>query len=411
MAVFLVFGITGNLARHKMLPALFNLYARKELDQNSFLCIGVGRKKISKDEFQVLVKESIGEITTDSFKDRTDISDSDIETFKHNFILSSVYIQGELNDPALYMRLKKDLDIGILSKKEVSIFCKISLPPAMYDGIVDQLVDSKIMSMKGFNLMLEKPFGENSNSAKKLYSKITAKLDPKKLILIDHYLGKEPVIDLMNIRLTGYMEHVLNDKNIQQIEVKVFEKKLITGRGAFYDEVGAVKDMGQNHLLQVISTATAEYKDIKTLDSAKTAFISSLKIDPKQQQVFGQYVGYLNEEGVMADSKTETFFSVSLRSNIKKWKKTKFKLTFGKAMRDSSAEIMYTFTDKSTFVFPIAEKNRSAYEYVILGALHGNNMLRADIGQVISGWKLVENILKSKKQLVLYKQNTNFLKK
>ena len=101
MAMFLVFGITGNLARHKMLPALFNLYARKEVDQNHFLCIGVGRKKMSKEEFHALIKESINEVTVANFKDRLDIKEVDVENFKHNFVLSSVYVQGELNDPLI----------------------------------------------------------------------------------------------------------------------------------------------------------------------------------------------------------------------------------------------------------------------------------------------------------------------
>jgi len=415
MAMFLVFGITGNLARHKMLPALFNLYARKEVDQNNFLCIGVGRKKISKEEFHALIKESIDEVTSANFKDRLDIKDTDVENFKHNFVLSSVYVQGELNDPALYSRLKKDLDIGLLSKKDGSIFCKLSLPPSMHEGIIDRLVESKIMLLKTFHLMIEKPFGQDAVSAKKLYTKIASKLDPKKLILIDHYLGKEPVIDLMNIRLLGYMEHVLCDKNIKQIEVRVLEKKLVSGRGMFYDDVGALKDVGQNHLLQVLATAAADYKDIKDLDKAKTLFINSLKLDLNKPHIFGQYKGFLDEEHVKPDSKTETFFSIGLRSSLKKWKGTRFRMTFGKAMKEVRAEIIYTFNDKSTFVLPIAEKDRSAYEYVLLGALHGNNMLRADIGQIIAGWKLMEAIKKYQEsknsKLIPYDKHGNFFDK
>lgn len=413
--MFLVFGITGNLARHKMLPALFNLYARKEVDQNHFLCIGVGRKKMTKEEFHTLIKESVADISIVSFKDRLDIKESDLENFKHNFALSSVYVQGELNDPILYSRLKKDLDIGMLSKKDSSIFCKLSLPPSMHEGIIDRLLESKIMSLKNFNLMIEKPFGQDAASAKKLFTKITTKLDPKRLILIDHYLGKEPVIDLMNIRLLGYMEHVLSYKNIKQIEVRVLETKLVSGRGMFYDDVGALKDVGQNHLLQVLATAAAEYKDIKTLDYAKTSFISSLKLDLRRPHIFGQYKGFLEEEHVKPHSKTETFFSVGLRSSLKKWKKTSFRITFGKAMKEVKAEVIYTFNDKSTFVLPIAEKGRSAYEYVLLGALHGNSMLRADIAQVVGGWKLMEAIKKYQEsknsKLILYEKHGNFFDK
>lgn len=415
MAMFLVFGITGNLARQKMLPALFNLYARKEVDQNHFLCIGIGRKKMSKEEFHGMIKESISEISISHFRDRLDVKESDLENFKHNFVLSAVYVQGELNDPVLYSRLKKDLDIGLLSKKESSIFCKLSLPPSMHEGIINHLIDSKIMSLKAFHLMIEKPFGQDAVSAKKLFVKITSKLDPKRLILIDHYLGKEPVIDLMNIRLLGYMEHVLGDKNIKQIEVRVLEKKLVSGRGMFYDDVGALKDVGQNHLVQVLATAAAEYLDIKSLDVGKSNFIASLKLDLNKPHVFGQYKGFVEEEHVKPDSRTETFFSVGLRSSLKKWKGTRFRMTFGKAMKDVVAEIIYTFSDKSTFTLPISEKGRSAYEYVLLGALNGNNMLRASIDQVVSGWKLMEAIKKYQEsknsKLIIYEKHGNFFDK
>lgn len=263
--------------------------------------------------------------------------------------------------------------------------------------------------------MIEKPFGSDVVSAKNLYAKITSKIDVKKLILIDHYLGKEPLIDLMNTRLSGYMGHILNGKNIKQIEVRVFEKKLVTGRGMFYDGVGAVKDMGQNHLLQVLSTVAGNYKDLNTLDKGKTEFAASLILDKKGLQVFGQYDGFLHEENIKQDSKTETFFSVGLKSSMKKWKSTKFRITFGKAMKTASADIIYTFKDNSTFTLPFGERGRSAYEYVLLGALHGNDMLRANIGQVIAGWKLIELIKKQQNskatKLVVYEKHSDFFNK
>ena len=415
MASFLIFGITGDLARNKIVPALFNLYARKELNQNQFICIGIGRKKISKEEYHSLISEYLTQINVSHFKDRLDINDNDIATFKHNFTLSCIYIQGEFNDSTLYSRIKKDLDISLMTRKDTGIYCQLAVPPNMHDVIIDKLIESKIMSIKSFHLMIEKPFGHDALSAKKLYTKITSKLDSKNLILIDHYLGKEPIIDLVNTRLTGYMEHVLCDKYLKQIEIRLLEKKPVLGRGMFYDKVGAVKDVGQNHLLQVLAVAASDYKDLKSLDTAKTLFISKLSVDLKQKQIFGQYQGYLSEENVTENSETETFFSVGLKSGQKKWKNTKFRLTSGKALKEQRAEIVLTFKDSSYCTYPISEKIRSAYEYIFLGAMHGNNMLRADIAQIASSWKLITEIKSlqssSKYNLVKYIRHSDSILK
>lgn len=409
MASFLIFGITGDLARNKIVPALFDLYARKEIDQNQFICIGIGRKKFSKEEFYALISEHLSAITISNFKDRLDIRESDIQTIKHNFTLSCVYIHGEFNDATLFTRIKKDLDIGVMSRKDSDIFCQLAVPPNVHDVIIDHLIEHKIMSIKSFHLMIEKPFGEDALSAKKLYKKITGKLDPKRLILIDHYLGKEPMIDLINTRLTGYMEGVMSQKYLKQIEVTLLEKKPVTGRGMFYDNIGALKDVGQNHLLQVLSVAVADYKDVKSLDQAKTFFMSKLSVDPKQKQIFAQYKNYLNEENVSPNSQTETFFSIGLKSGIKKWDKTKFRITSGKALKEQKAEIVFTFIDGKKCIYPIAEKNRSAYDYIFLGAIHGNHILRADISQIVESWKLISEIKKYQltKKLKLIKYDAN----
>ncbi|MEI8061697.1 MAG: hypothetical protein WCG97_00165 [bacterium] len=415
MATFLLFGITGDLARNKIVPALFNLYARKEVNQNHFICIGVGRKKIQKEEFHNLISESIAAVSIANFKDRLDITSSDIETFRHNFVLSCMYIQGEFNDPRLYSEIKKDLEISMLSSKDNAIFCKLSLPPSLHSDIVGHLIDGKIMSIRSFNLLIEKPFGSDASSARKLFNKITEKLDPKHLILIDHYLGKEPVIDLENIRLSGYGESLLSSKNIKEVEVRLLEIKSIGTRGAFYDQVGALQDVGQNHLLQVLAVAVADYSDIRELDTAKSVFIGSLRFDSRQKAIFGQYKGYLKELHVNPESKTETFFSVGFKSNLKKWAKTKFRVTSGKCMQNALAEIIYTYTDGKKFSLRISEKGRSAYEYILLGALHHNVMLRADIQQIIASWKLTAEVKKHQNsknvEFMVYEKNTNSILK
>ena len=237
MATFLIFGITGNLSRHKILPALFKLYVRGELKNSDFLCLGVGRKKISKEELCSFVKESIEEVKISNFSDRPDITEESLLKIRQSFTQCFFYTQGELDDPALYLKIKKDLDINSMSKRGGSVYCKLSLPPSMHDQIVDRLVESKIINAENFHLLIEKPFGHDEKSAEKLYKKIIKNLDIKRLILIDHYLGKETIVELMNTRITGYMDHILNSKNIKGVEIRLFEDKLITGRGSFYDSV------------------------------------------------------------------------------------------------------------------------------------------------------------------------------
>ena len=411
MANFVFFGITGDLARNKIVPALFNLYVRGEVNQNNFICLGIGRKKYLKEEFQTLISEYLSGVSIKNFADRLDIKESEIIKCRQNFILSCMYISGDFADISLYNKIKKDIDVATVSRPENKTLCQLAVPPDLHDVIIDKLIESKILNIKSMRLMLEKPFGHDVLSAKKLYKKITSKLNPKQLVLIDHYLGKEAVIELENIRMSGYMEDVLNSKSVKRIEVRSLENKTVEGRGVFYDKVGALRDIGQNHLLQVLAIAAGEYKNSRELDSAKTNFISKLSLDSKKNQVFGQYRGYLKEMGVSPDSSTETFFSVGFKSNLKRWHGTEMRITGGKALKDKKSEIIYKFRNGTESRLSINDINRAAYDYVFLGVLHENFMTQASFTQIVASWKLLESLesYKDKKHIkpTLYEKGTN----
>lgn len=415
MANFVVFGITGDLARNKIVPALFNLYVRGEVNQNSFICLGVGRRKYLKEEFQALISEYISGASIKNFADRLDIKESDITKSRQNFILSCMYISGDFADISLYNKIKKDIDVAMVSRPKNKTLCQLAVPPDLHDTIIDKLIESKIVSLESVRLLMEKPFGHDVQSAKKLYKKITGKLNPKQLVLIDHYLGKEAVIELENIRMSGYMEDVLNSKSLKRIEVRTLESKAVESRGVFYDKVGALKDVGQNHLLQVLAIAAGNYKDSKGLDSGKTDFINKLSVDTHKTQIFGQYSGYNLEAGVQTDSATETFFSIGLKSGIKKWQGTEMRITAGKALKKHVTEIIYTFKNGGESRFSIRDTNRSAYEYVFLGVLNDNLMTQSSFSQIVASWKVVEEIekhkVKSGAKLISYKKGTDTILK
>lgn len=412
MATFVLFGVTGDLARNKIVPAVFGLYARGEFSRESFSLMGVGRKKMSKEEFHVHIGEYLAHISMTHFIDRPDIKGKDIERLKNNFILSSFYVEGKFDDLNLYNDVKKHLEMNIRDSKDDQVYCQLAVPPTMFEQIIDNMITSQIMSKKNkslhaFHLLIDKPFGHSASSAKSLHDKIVKNLSEKNLVLIDHYLAKDSVIKLRNLRKTGYLENFLNDKNISEIEVVLLETKTLVDRGIFHDSVGSLYDVGQNHLLQVLSTACG---DVAVECNSK--FISNLSLDIREPQIFAQYRGYLQEKGVNPDSKTETYFSVGLKSGEKRWRKTKFRLTSGKAFAKPRVEIRYKSRIRDgyddIFSVPIQEGHRPAYELVFLGVINHDINLRAGIKQIMASWKLISTVKKYQENKT--KKNPDLLK-
>jgi len=293
-----VFGITGDLARTKTLPALYDL-----TEQGVLECpvIGVGRRPLRDDELQEHARVAI-EAAKGERLDRR-ILDS--------FLSRLSYLGGE--GGAVF----DQLDTALKGTKLPVIY--FAIPPASFLDTAEELEHEGLLD--NARLVVEKPFGTDLVSARELNRRLTALVPEERLYRIDHFLGKEPVQDIMYLRFSNALfEPVWSREHVESIQVTMAEDFGVEGRGAFYDGVGALRDVVQNHILQVLALVTMEPPagdDGAVSRHRLDIFRSMASIDP-EHVVRGQYRGYEKVEGVQPDSDTETF--VALRFSIENWR-------------------------------------------------------------------------------------------
>lgn len=411
MNIFVLFGITGDLARKRIIPALINLYESSAVKGGTFH-IGVGRKPEPISEFKSLP--------------------------------NSLYIQGDLDKEITFKKITAQIEKVLkldnkksskLSESEaINIIFYSALPPNLHLGVANyiaKIVFSNIRQSKNkrnfnFKILIEKPIGNNLEQAKEIIDGIN-NLESKdlKINYVDHYLAKEALIDLQKLFYIqpSLLFKVLDPQKIKEIKAVIYDSKNIAGRGIFYDKVGALNDVGQNHLLQILSTIAGMVQVYSQNISAKhaknpinkIAILKNLQIDG--DPVFWQYKGYIKEKDVDPNSKTETYFSAKFRL-----KNSKFKISYiisaGKAldMDKSGIEIHYNDNSPSIFIdFKVEEKD--AYEILFEKALlketeSSNSPKKTNINffankdEIIESWKIVERLkkLKTKANLVVYKK-------
>ncbi|MBU6426784.1 glucose-6-phosphate dehydrogenase [Patescibacteria group bacterium] len=339
--IFVIFGITGDLAARKLLPALIGLYAKKLLPDR-FCVIGFSRRSFSREEFRELIRGRLN-IRPGQFKE---------EDIKHFFDKVS-YEQGHFDSPAAYGRLSKQVEAidkqwGQCSNK----LFHLSVPPSLYEGILNNLATSKLTVPCGdgtgwTRILIEKPFGNDIETAASLDKLLGKLFKEEQIFRIDHYLAKEVLQNILAFRFhNSLFEPVWNRKFVSRVHIKLFEKIGVEGRGALYDKIGALTDVGQNHMLQMLSLIAMERPKSFDAVGVRRARAKTMRmvetIKPKQLgrlAARGQYEGYLNEPGVLPGSKTETYFRIEAKVNNTRWKGVPFYLESGKGFADSRTEI------------------------------------------------------------------------
>jgi glucose-6-phosphate 1-dehydrogenase len=339
--IFVIFGITGDLASRKLLPALLSLYSKRLLPIR-FTVIGFSRRSFNKEEFRDLIRNKMN-IRPGQFKE---------EDIKH-FLDHMSYEQGYFDDSRAYERLSKriqsiDHEWDQCSNK---IF-HLSVPPSFYAGILTNLSSSKLNHTcndeSGWTrILIEKPFGSDIKEAKALDNLLGKLFDEKQIFRIDHYLAKEALQNILAFRFSNSLfESVWNNRSISRVHIKLFEKIGIEGRGDLYESLGALKDMGQNHMLAMLALITMDRPKsfiAGNIRDERAKVLSTLStISPRNLERFvsrGQYDGYLAEKGVASNSRVETYFRIEARLNNKNWKGVPFYLENGKAMRETKTEI------------------------------------------------------------------------
>lgn len=434
MTDIVLFGVSGDLARQKLIASLFRLYKAGSTDKNAQF-IGFGRKVFNKKEFSAYIARCV------PLRETADL------TMLKKYAAKWQYVQSEIDDMAGYKKL------AALLKGDALIY--LSLPPHFQMPVTKMLIDSGVVSKASERkIAYEKPFGESGAEAKKLQSYIVKHLSVDQILRVDHYAGKQALIDLEKTAGLGVLRAFLNRDSVACIDVRIHEENTAAGRGAFYDSVGALYDVGQNHILHILASILAiPLMDAKAcisgtcivaphvasqIESEKNPPINMLSLAALRSlclrsvvwraiPVLGQYEGFSGEVGAGPDTSTETFFAAYGKVMMKEWKGVYVTISAGKALATTDVAIYVHFKSSGKSAgkkappplrIPINGYGiKEAHDEIFESALFGNKDRFADFAQIQASWAIVEKLKgkhegkikkssKKKGNMVIYKRGS-----
>ncbi|MFT5037418.1 MAG: glucose-6-phosphate 1-dehydrogenase [Candidatus Azotimanducaceae bacterium] len=438
-----ILGGTGDLANRKLIPALLDLFVKKKLPKK-FSIIGLARTEFTTNEYRAFVQKSItGHKHAHSQKD--------IELFcKH-----IQYVIGSFSDASAFTDIKATLAtfderVGMCTNK----IYYLAIPPVHYETVFGMLHKHKMHlvcdpKLGWARVLVEKPFGSNFDTARKLDKRLGSLFMEEQIYRIDHYLAKEAAQNILSFRFANtLLRGSWNKEHIDKISITMLEKVGLEGRGAFYDEIGALRDVGQNHLLQLLALLTMEEPkefNVKQIHKQRAAILKQLKPHTKKSIKAGflraQYSSYKNIKGVAKKSATETFFELHTELNDPAWKGVPILLKAGKGLSEAKVEIEIILKNVSTGPFltdscralpncvkltispkqtmqitlnakapglkyrleprtlvfdcPTADTEvTNSYEKVLLDCIVGDQTLFMTTEEVLSQWKYINSVLK-----------------
>ena len=316
-----LFGATGDLARKKLFPAIYEMALAGTL---GVPVIGVARSEWDDDQLRAYARESVQAAS----KNGVD------EVVFADMAANLTMVVGDYADPQMYARLAHKLEGA-----ELPVFY-LAIPPSVFPSVVEGL--SAVGLAKRGRVIVEKPFGRDRESARELNDCLAASFEERSIFRIDHYLGKESVEGLLVFRFANaFLEPFWNRNYVAGVQVTLSEAFGTEGRGGFYDGVGATRDVLQNHLLQVVALLAMEPPIADDADAYRDEEVKVLRqvrpLDPAST-VRGQYVGYLDEKGVAKESTTETFVATQLTIDSWRWAGVPFYLRAGKNLPGGATE-------------------------------------------------------------------------
>lgn len=374
----ILFGVTGDLARKKVMPAIYDLAARGLLPPG-FALVGFARREWEDQDFASEVREAVAEHSRTGFDEAT-----------WNRLAEGIrFVAGDASDPQAYQRLGEQiaaLDTERGTGGNHAFY--LSIPPSVFPSVLTNLKDSGLAEPPHPNawrrVVVEKPFGHDLASAEELNQLVDDVFPPESVFRIDHYLGKETVQNILAVRFANAMfEPLWNSNYIDNVQITMAEDIGIGGRAGYYDGIGAARDVMQNHLLQLLAlTAMEEPLTFSAADvrAEKTKALAAVSLPRKLDlhTARGQYAagwqggipvrGFLQEEGISPDSVTETYAAARMNIDTRRWAGVPFYLRTGKRLGRRVTEVAIVFKHAPHSPFPsrsVAELSNNALVFRI----------------------------------------------